>query len=265
MERLDPAIRRQLLKDDAAWVGKPFDISGNARALQANTRHLALILMDTAAPDRASRAAAYIEDLIDATTAQHVTAPVACAKGCAHCCTTYVSTSLPEVFRLAQAIRGNTEITARVAAAAARSKAMTQLNREIDRVVCPILDARACAAYLHRPMVCRAVLSTSLDSCIRFFGHIGENRPFAYPDQLSAIRAFMVVILRAALVLCDLPHQNFELTHALDIALNLDDAEARWLAGEPVFAAVAMDRNEQQASAFMGLVHGLAKAVRPTL
>ncbi len=40
MERLDASIRRQLLKDDEAIVGKVFELAGNnARAVQANTRH----------------------------------------------------------------------------------------------------------------------------------------------------------------------------------------------------------------------------------
>ena len=258
-------MRRQLLKDDEAWVGKPFDLGGNnARAIQSNVRHMALMLLDTAVQDRASRAAAFAEDLIESVMIEKVTQPVACAKGCFHCCTTYVSTSLPEVFRLAQAVRGNAAMTERIAAAATRSRAMPQLQREVDRVICPILEDNACAAYSHRPSVCRLVLSTSLESCLRVFQQ-GSSEKFSYPDQLSAIRAFMVIIIRASLVLSGLPHQNFELTHALDVALKTPDAEARWLAGEPLFADVAMDRGEQQSQKLMGLVTALANAVRPTI
>ncbi len=67
MERLDATIRRQLLKDDEVFIAKPFELVGdNARAIQANTRHMALMMLDTNVADRASRAAAFIEELTDA-------------------------------------------------------------------------------------------------------------------------------------------------------------------------------------------------------
>lgn len=265
MERLDPSARRLLLQEDQNWVGTPLEIAGNnGRAIQAHTRHMALMLLDMKSPDRASRAAAYAETLIDATMHKNVTQPVACGRGCSHCCTTYVSTSLPEVLRLAQGIRGNAAITARVAAASARSQSMSQMQRELDRIQCPVLEDHACAAYLHRPTVCRAVLSTSLESCITFF-ESGSARPFTYPDQLGVVRSMIMIILRAALVLGNLPHQNYELTHALEIALATENAEARWLAGEPLFADVAVDRGEENSGKLPGLVNALVRVVRPTL
>ncbi len=45
-------------------------------------------------------------------------------------------------------------------------------------------------------------------------------------------------MLRAALIAADLPYRHYELTQALEVALTEPDAEARWLAGEPIFAAV---------------------------
>ena len=91
MERLDVSIRRQILKDDESIVGQPLELfgAGIGRSVQANTRHLALILLDSEAKERASRAAAYIENLADISSEKYVTALVACAKGCSHCCTTY--------------------------------------------------------------------------------------------------------------------------------------------------------------------------------
>src|SRR5260370_954954 len=127
MERLDEARRRHILKEDQAWVGKPIGLIGDSsRAVHANTRHMALTLLNSQTPDRASRIAAFAETLIDTTIAAHITDPLACAKGCSHCCTTYVSTTLPEVFRLAQAVRGKSFTEARVVAAAGKSTAMPQ-------------------------------------------------------------------------------------------------------------------------------------------
>ncbi len=265
MERYDVTIRREVEKNDAAFVGKPFNLVGeNAYAVQANTRHMAKILLDSTARDRASRAAAFAADLLQVSIAHHLKEQIACARGCFHCCTTYVSTSLPEVFRLARGVYGNGATSLRVYAAAAKSKAMPQGQREIDRVHCPILVDGACSEYDVRPLVCRAVLSTSLESCLRIFQQ-GSTETFQTPPSLGALRSYLVVMLRAALVIAKLPYQNFELTHALEIALSTPNAEERWLAGEELFAAVALDQLDLRPSPITGLVDGLANAVRPTI
>ena len=265
MQRLDESLRRQLLLHDAAYVGKPFPLKGDiAVAIQANVRHLALLLLNTEIADRASRAAAFCGALIEAVREPHIKEQVACARGCFHCCTTYVSTSLPEVFNLARAVRGKVGTEARIHDAAARARAMPQLQREVTRVICPILEEQACSEYAARPVVCRAVLSTSLESCLRIFQQ-GGREPFPSPASLGGLRSYVVMILRAALRLAELPHQNFELTHALTIALTVPDSEARWLAGENIFAGVAMDQMELQDSPINKIVEGLAGAVRPTI
>lgn len=265
MDRYDAAVRREIEKNDAAFVGKPFALVGeNAYAVQANTRHMAKILLDSAAPDRASRAAAFAADLLQASMAHHLAEQIACARGCFHCCTTYVSTSLPEVFRLARAVDGNQRTSLNIYAAAARSKAMPQLQREVDRVHCPILIDGACSQYDVRPLVCRAVLSTSLESCLRIFQK-GIPEPFQTPPSLGALRSYLVVMLRAALHIAKLPYQNFELTHALEIALSTPNAEERWLSGEPLFDSVAIDALDLKESPITKIVEGLAGAVRATI
>ena len=264
-ERYDAAIREQVLKDDQQIVGKAFDLLGNnARVIQANTRHMALMLMNPAVPDRASRMAAFAEELIDANLIQHIKEPVACARGCSHCRTTYVSTTLPEVFRLAQAASGKEEKHARVIVAAARSKSMPQLEREVSRVICPILDNHASTEYLHRPVVCRAVLSSSLPTCEQIFLN-GAAEPFAAPVSLAGLRSYIVIMMRAALQLAGLAFRNYEMTHALEVALAREDSEQRWLAGEPIFADVAIDRLDLGDSPLNKIVDGLAGAARPTI
>jgi len=74
-----------------------------------------------------------------------------------------------------------------------------------------------------------------------------------------------VLIMRAALTLAGLPYQNFELTHALEVALSGEDIEERWLNGEPVFAAVAIDQADQAQSPLNAIVGKLVDAVRPTI
>ena len=265
MDRLDISIRRELLKEDAQYIGRAFDIFAvDARAIQANTRHMALLLRDAAVKDRASQAAAFAAALLDANMAQHLKEKVACARGCYYCCGTYVSASLPEIFRLARAVQGNAPTAALIGTAAARARAMPQLQREVTRVMCPIMQEGACSQYAARPLVCRAVLSVSLESCLNIFQR-GVNDTFKSPVSLGALRSYLVVMVRASLVLAGLPYQNYELIHALEIAVNSPDAEERWLEGEPLFAPVAIDQVDLAPSPLNKIVDGLAGAVRPTI
>ena len=262
--RLDRHQRRAILKDDAAWVGKPLKFGGDPRAIQANTRHLALLLIDNPRKDRASQFAAFAETLLDATVGHNVTGPVACARGCSHCCTTFVSATAPEVLRLARAVRGDAAKVARVDAAGRDAQSIPQAERERRRIVCPILENQACSAYASRPVVCRYVLSTSLPACVRIFTQ-NSTEALPYPDGATGLRSTVVVIMKAAMVLAGLSHQHIELHHALATALAVEDAEARWLAGEPVFEAVAVDQVDRESSHLKGLIDALVGAVRPTI
>ncbi len=263
-ERLDRGKRRQLLKEDQAWIGKPFTMDGKLRGVQANTRHLALMLRDTHIKDRASRAAAFAAQLLDGTLATQTQGPVACAKGCYYCCKTYVSVTIPEILHLARGLRGKAEKTARIKTAAAESRLIPQDQREKDRIVCPILEDKVCSEYVPRPLVCRAVLSKSLDACLRIFEHnSGEMVPFA--DVTVDIRAYVVVMMQAALKMSGLAHVHYEMNQALAVALDHADAEERWLAGEALFAAVPVDVADLRRSGLSAMMEALIENVGPTL
>ncbi len=265
MDIISPEMKAAILRDDAGLIGRPFGLTpDNARAIQANARHVALMLRDTATPDRASRAAAFAESLLDALLREHVAGPVECARGCDHCCKTYVSATIPEVLNLARTVRGQAAKTARVNEMAAKSRSVQQYVREDIRLPCPILENRACSEYATRPLVCRAVLSKSLDTCLRIF-ELKTGEAFAPANHSDAIRMYSLIILRVGLVLAGLPHQHVEMNHALAIALADETAEARWLAGEPVFAAVAMDIGDAKASPLEKVVNGMVAALAPTL
>ena len=264
-ERLDRAKRRQLLKEDQPFIGKPFNLDGQTvRAVQANTRHLALMLMDTGIKKRASGAAVFAGQILDATLAKRTEGTVACAKGCYYCCKTYVSVTIPEVFRLADAMRGKAEKAARVVMAARESAEIPQLEREVRRVVCPILEDKSCSEYAPRPLVCRAVLSKSLEACLRIFEeNSGEMVPFS--DNTTDIRGYVMIMIQAALNLAGLPPVHYEMNQALAIALDQPDAEERWLKGENLFAEVPIDGHDIHPSALGNMTAMLVQNVRPTL
>ncbi|MBL8644927.1 MAG: hypothetical protein JNK21_13415 [Rhodospirillaceae bacterium] len=262
--RLTAAQRREILKEDEAWVGKAFNVQANPRAIQANTRYLTMLLLDTALPHRASQAASFAEQLLDTIMSEHTGPPIACAKGCSHCCTTYVSATIPEILNLANSVRRTILRRERVMAAAVQCGATPQVQREARRVICPILENHACSEYAHRPVSCRYLLSKSLEVCVKMLQR-NEPAEFQFADNVVAMRSFVIIMMKTALHLCGLPGQHYELNQALAVAMATEDAEARWLAGEPVFAAVPVDSNDQDTSPLKGMVHHLAGVIAPTI
>ena len=250
--------------EDSTWIGRPLDMGGDLRAEIANTRHLVRLLKDSANPYRASAAAAYAVDLLDRTLAAHVTGPVDCAKGCHHCCHTYVSATIPEVLRLARVIRENNLPVEGIISAAPRAKAIGQDGRFMDRVSCPLLADGACTGYVGRPLACRTMLSQSLQACLQYFPITGSGA-LLYSGGARESRGRVEMILAAALSLAGLPQTHIELIQGLALALEHDDIEERWLKGEDVFASVAADKGEGTDNALATWVPILAAAVRPTL
>jgi len=265
MERLSRADRKRLLKDDEAWLNRPLALPPDARALTAHARHLTLMLLDTQKKRRASMAAAYVGQIMDASMIKNARGPAACTKGCFYCCKTYVSATGPEILRLAHALKGKEPKIARVTEAAERSKSIDQHCREIERIICPILEDKACSEYAPRPLVCRAVLSKSLEACLRIFEqNSGEILP--YSDNTMDIRTYLVIVLQASLRLAGLPHRHYEMNQALAVALTLPDAEERWLAGDNIFGHIPVDSaDNDEPSTFVTLVRRVMAGVQPTL
>ncbi|MEQ9449375.1 MAG: hypothetical protein RLN70_10810, partial [Rhodospirillaceae bacterium] len=65
----------------------------------------------------------------------------------------------PEAFRLAHAVRRKSGAVQRIMDAADASKVLSAAQREINRVICPILADGICSEYSYRPIACRAVFS----------------------------------------------------------------------------------------------------------
>jgi Fe-S-cluster containining protein len=203
------------------------------------------------------------DTLIAANVSSKPASSIVCAKGCAHCCTTAVSATIPEVLALAAALRADPTRAMRVRVAAERAATTTGDWWSVARRDCPVLENSACGAYDARPGACRGLLSTSLSACAEIF-HSNTNTPMAYPGDSAALRTVTVVMMKAALRVSGLGAAHVALSPALAIALTVPDAEARWLAGEPLFNAAPPDNAEQNLY-LRSLVEGLAEAIRPTL
>jgi hypothetical protein len=210
------------------------------------TRRLVDILLTRDDDRRASRAADTAERVYDASVRRHPPGrAIACGKGCSYCCRNYVAASIPEVLWLARGIRQRwpdaaAAIRGRIAEAARRPRDLAAARRTSSTVACPVLDeAGACSAYDVRPLACRAYVSISVDACIRAMTDPAIDIPTTKTHVF--FRARCTTALWAALKAAGLPYGSYDLNRALAVALAGEDAEARWLAGEDVFAGVQVD------------------------
>lgn len=206
---------------------------------------IVLDILETRAPDRASRAAewahGFFETSLVRNPSQH---KIDCKKGCAFCCKVTVRATAPELFLLAHHIRTDRNrdfdaVLARVRAADDETRPLDPVQRAQSRSPCALLVDESCSVYEARPGACRAMASISAAVCERAFH--GEKIAVQTPSVWNMVRNAHMQALWAALEAAGLPATRYELHHGLRVALETPDAEARWLAGEDVFAGVARD------------------------
>lgn len=174
---------------------------------------------------------------------------IACGKGCSYCCNSWVSATAPEVLLLASVIRDRGDADA-VAWRAAITHGLDFEARGKRVSPCPLLTERGtCSAYDVRPLACRGAASTDSAACRRgYMALSGEGIPV--PPFFILQRAGYAIAMRGAFKRAGLPHISYELNEALEVALSTPDAEARWLAGEDIFAGVQRDPNGDPMDAF---------------
>jgi Fe-S-cluster containining protein len=207
------------------------------------------ILRDDRNPRRASDAAQHAITSLDRLLAASSsgTPALACAKGCSICCHNWVSATAPEIFLLARAARADAAAPARIRTAAMASDGMTRAVRVAGAAACALLQQDLCSVYAARPLVCRAFVSTSLDACRAAFSGGPDRIPM--PGNFVGLRVAHNHALWAALRATGLPDASYELNAAIARIIEDEEAEARWLAGEDVFADIAIDDAEDAAGA----------------
>ena len=196
-------------------------------------------------PGRAAKAAKAAHEFFEISLHNNPSKfPIACAKGCAFCCHVAVTASAPEIFLVAAKIREmpedrQEETLNRVRAADQRTRQMTSRQRGSNKIPCGLLIDGACSVYEARPGACRGFSSTSAEICRR--GFEGEAVQVNTPAVWTVLRGAHKQALWGALAAEKLPAEYYEFHHALRIALEVPDAENRWLAGEDIFAGVARE------------------------
>jgi len=168
--------------------------------------------------------------------------PVACRAGCSLCCHNWISVTAPEVLLIARALRAGErggEMVAAVHQAATQGMGLDRDERLERRLACPLLVDGLCSVYPVRPLACRSFFSFSLQACQKVFDLEGEDIPV--PRNAMVLRGVHDRCLWAALKAQGLPHQTYELSHALSLMLQHDDAEEAWLGGTDILAEATMD------------------------
>jgi Fe-S-cluster containining protein len=144
--------------------------------------------------------------------------PVACQKGCGHCCVFPVKTPIqfiPFIAQHVKATRSNDEIE--------QLKETMHVNIEqrqppLHRATCPFLnDENACSIYEHRPLACRLFTSPNVQLCLKSVadGSNVSQQPIRYRIYEAA-----TVALQANLKKQDKAYEQVDFIPALLAELN---------------------------------------------
>jgi Fe-S-cluster containining protein len=242
--------RRVQLKRSVAEVSRRgLDLRANGAdqswAVIAETRILLDVLEGKNAA-RASNTAKRAHEFFETSLKNNPSSEkIECAKGCAFCCHVTVAATAPEVFLVANTIREHHKddfeaVLDRVRAADQKTRGLSSYERAVKQIPCALLKDNVCTVYGVRPGPCRGFTSTSKRACEQGFNG-DQNAPVHTPPVWTNIRNAHMQALWAALAAAELPTERYEFHHALRVALETPDAEARWLRGEDIFAAVARE------------------------
>lgn len=233
--RLSQTKRDALRRQDAALIGLPLDLGPSPHSMAAHLRLSARLLRDRNGPSPSAQLMRHLFALFDRTAPSAQAMRLACRTGCAHCCKQLVTVTAPEAFLVAAQLRGRPDRETAAAAAARTLSGLLGSGRWSGMRACTFLSDMSCSIYEARPFSCRGFVSRDVNAC-RIFEVSGKAVPMPnqYVDILNACR----MILVAAIRLAGLKDQTFELNAAVTAALATDNAETRWLRGEPVFAGI---------------------------
>ncbi len=259
---------RALAKRGQAIVSAGLPPTPDKRDIVAVAFVLVRMLRNRNDPHRAVAAAGLIHGLNEVSTRKSPgTAKLACAKGCGHCCHNWVGATVPEVLLLAagvrSAARAKPDLIARIVGRTKITAGLSRTERFGAKLPCPLLVDSQCSFYRERPAVCRQTTSLDLAGCLDEFEGRGYGGEMKVSSVYLAHARNSRVPLSAALRLAGLDMASYELSAALARALERDDTELRWLAGEDVMAGIAKGPLEEGAGeAVVAIERELAPLMR---
>jgi Fe-S-cluster containining protein len=181
----------------------------------------------------------YLTDCLDKTGKFLRDVPIACGKGCSHCCNGWVAVTAPEAIFVAKTLRGANfdRLKTLVADTYKITGAKTHDERESMVTACPLLQDDLCTVYGHRPLVCRTAASADASICERSFRQL-TNEGIPTPLLFTSVRSIYATALKGAIKRAGLSHWSYEYNAALQASLGDTNIERAWLKGEDVFANV---------------------------
>lgn len=178
----------------------------------------------------------YLTSKIDLTLAGMNDIPIACGKGCSHCCNIWVSVTAPEALYIAKRLPSSA--TANVEAAHEATRAFSHDERINHPFPCPLLhEDNTCSVYSIRPLFCRLAASGDAEVCRRSYLNFTDEdipTPAMYLFGREAYSPALAVALKAA----RRPHLCYEMNSALHRCLTTPNAEEQWLSGVDIFSGV---------------------------
>jgi len=164
---------------------------------------------------------------------------IACHGGCANCCTIRVAATAPEILLIARTIKAHGgDLASRIFEADALSNSLSEEERMVSALPCPLIEADLCAIYSVRPLACRGHASYDEMACTDALNGLPVDVPISALHM--QVRSLVQNALQSAMRDAGMPWATYELNAALKIALLDDDAESAWVSGEDVFAAAML-------------------------
>lgn len=170
------------------------------------------------------------------------TPPIACRAKCDHCCYQSVSVTAPEALRIAEYLtRRKSNLVQRfiykLSTLNQKIEGKTPEQRGVLNLPCAFLEKGKCQIYKVRPLVCQKHTSLSLQECIAAKPH--GFPPGSITEEKAQLVTYTAVIsgYRSGLQK-SLPksfHGSYELTKAVLVALETEEAATLWISGQDVF------------------------------
>ena len=183
----------------------------------------------------------FVHSKLDTTIQGFGQLPIACKKGCSHCCYIWVSATAPELLFIAKIIRSRGEhVIERVREAHRQTKDFDFGTRPEHPHPCPLLEQAVCSIYKSRPTACRLAASADASICERSYHNV-TNEDIPTPMLHMAARSVYAIGFAVALKQSKLTYDAYEFNAGLARALDVPDAERAWLSGDNIFSEVMRD------------------------
>lgn len=236
------AERRRQIKEDEKIVARGLDVVGRSGAeVVALMRVLHARVRDCQKIGAVAPLMDFLQANIEQAALRVSHVKVACAQGCAHCCNRWVSVLAPEVIHVVNGFgprRTAAEASVQAALAATRGKDYAARGRVA--APCPLLQDASCSVYRRRPLTCRTAASLDAQACDRVYTQM-LGGDISFPGVYGRMRLGYSLALAGALRHAGLSHNPCEYNEALERVMGVPQSEARWLAGEDIFAGLPQD------------------------